>query len=129
MAILDDLAGLLVTASVGIEGTDLFKSRAPESPNTLIALLPYGGLGPQRTHSGTERRWPRIQAMTRSMDPEEAYALAEAVRAAFVAFRQQQIGPVVYEVIMPLGEPQPLLRDTQGRTPVVINYEVRWHLG
>jgi hypothetical protein len=127
--IVDDLAVILSTASLGVEGTDLFKTRAPEEPNDLTAILPYGGAGPARTHSGTDRRFPRIQILTRAMDPEAAYQQAEAVRAVLRALPQQQIGSVVYEAIIPLGEPQPLLRDTQGRTPVVVNYEVRWHLG
>lgn len=127
--LVDDLKDILVANSLGVFGTDLFVTRAPEEPNTLTAILPYGGQGPARTHSGTDRRFPRVQVLTRSMDPEVAYQKADAVRAVFVAYPQTQIGPRVYEAIIPLGEPQPLLRDTQGRTPVVVNYEVRWHLG
>jgi hypothetical protein len=125
----DDMAAIIHTAGLGTEGTNLFKARAPESPNTLTAILPYGGIGPQRTHSGTERRFPRIQVLTRAMDPEVAYSMAEAIRTLLRSQPQRQIGSVVYEAFIPLTEPQPLLRDTQGRMPVVVNYEVRWHLG
>jgi len=127
--ILDDLAGILVAANLGTEGTDLIKGRAPEEPHSLVAIIPYGGPGPLRTHSGTDRRWPRIQIVSRDFDPEQAYQKAEDIRAVFVAFPQQQIGDIVYEAIIPLSEPQPLARDVHGRTVVAINYEVRWHLG
>jgi hypothetical protein len=63
------------------------------------------------------------------MDPEVAYSMAEAIRTLLRSQPQRQIGSVVYEAFIPLTEPQPLLRDTQGRMPVVVNYEVRWHLG
>lgn len=127
--VIDDLAILLQTAGLGTEGLDILKARAHETPDKQIAIVQYGGIGPYLTHSGTERRYPRFQVMTRSDDPEEAWIMSEQVRTTFRALQQQQIGPIVYEVIRPLGEAHALARDTQGRLPVVQNYEVRWHLG
>jgi hypothetical protein len=122
------MVGILVAASVGTFGTSIFAGRAPEAPNNLVAIIPYGGLTRELTHNGTERRFPRFQVVSRHQQADVALAKAEQVRAAFAAFRQQQISGVVYEVIIPLSEPIALAHDSVGRFPFATNYEVRWHV-
>ena len=130
MAVIDDLAVMLSSAIPSlVEGTTLQKTRLHEEPHDQVAIVQYGGIGPYLTHSGTERRWPRFQIISRAEDPEAAWLMAEQVRTVLRAVPQQQIGPIVYEVIRPLGEAHALARDTQGRLPVAQNYEVRWHAG
>lgn len=124
---IDDVASILQSASVGTFGTDLFAGRAPESPDNLVALIPYGGRQSERTHSGTDRRFPRFQVLARNKKADLALAKAEAVRAALVAVKQKTVGSVNYEVIIPLGEPLALAHDAVGRFPYVVSYEVRWH--
>lgn len=126
---LDDLGAILAANSIGALGVNLVLGRAPEEPHDLVAVVPYGGLVAERTHSGTDRRWPRVQVLCRAMDPQAAYAKAEAVRVVFRAVGQFEVGGLVYEAILPISEPMALLVDTHGRTPVTVNYEVRWHYG
>jgi hypothetical protein len=123
----DDVASILVTAALGTAGTDLFGARAPETPHNLVALIPYGGRTGEQTHSGTERRYPRLQVMTRNQQADLALAKAEAVRDALRSMPQQEINGTVYEAIIPLNEPMALAEDTLGRYPYVVNYEVRFH--
>ena len=121
------MAEVLVDASIGTMGEDIFGGRAPEVPHNLVALIPYGGRAAERTHSGTDRRYPRMQVLTRNQQADLALAKAEAVRDAFRALAQQEINGTVYEVVIPLNEPMALAHDTLGRYPYVVNYEVRFH--
>lgn len=125
----DDIAGILVAAALGTSGSTLFAARAPESPHNLVALIPYGGRGGEQTHSGTERRYPRLQVLSRHQEADDALAKAEAIRAVLRAYPQTTIGSRVFEAIIPLNEPTALARDTLGRYPYVVNYEVRFHAG
>ena len=127
--LLDDIGAILAANSVGTLGSTLVLGRAPEEPGDLVAVIPYGGMPLERTSSGTDRRAPRIQVMCRFMDPATSYLKTEQVRQIFRAVQQFTSGPYVYEAILPTSEPIPLTRDTHGRTPVVLNYEVRWHYG
>lgn len=120
--------GLILQANgFGTLGSSLVLVQLTAKPNSLVAVVPYGGLAPRRTHNGTERRFPRFQVVVRRQDPEEAWNVAHDIRDVLRAFTQQVIGGTTYEVIEPLGEPHPLDSDTEGRTVVVCNYEGRFH--
>lgn len=127
MSWLDDVGQLLATGAFGTLGTTLVKGHAPPQPADLTVVMPYGGRVPDRTHNGTERRFPRFQIIARDSNPEEAWNRSFAIRDYLRAFTQQTIGSTVYETIEPVGEPHPVRSDTEGRTVVVCNYEVRFH--
>jgi hypothetical protein len=128
MTYLRDVADILEDASVGTFGTTIFIGRPPQKPHDIVALMPYGGLDPQRTHNGTDRRFPRVQVMCRAVKMENAVASMESVRAALRAVNQLTIGSTHYEAILPVGEPGLLTNDPSGRFPLVMSYEVRFHV-
>src|SRR5690349_22980346 len=115
MTYLRDVADILEDASVGTFGTDIFIGRPPQKPHDLVALMPYGGLGAERTHSGTDRRFPRVQVMCRAVKMENAVSKMEAVRTALRAVLQLSVGSTHYEAIVPVNEPGLLTNDPSGR--------------
>jgi hypothetical protein len=123
---LTSVALLIETGGFGTRETTLFVGRLPNDPDNLVAILPYAGRTPDRTHDGNERRYPRMQINVRNDDPGTAWDKAENIRNLLRDFLQSAVDGIEFETIEPLSEPFIMPHDTDRRTVVTCNYEVRW---
>jgi hypothetical protein len=124
----DDLVTYLAAQSLGTVGTTIFKVELPATPDTCLAVIPYGGLPPQHTF-GTDHaiRKPRFQVVCRGArdDSQAPLAKAQLVYAA-LHLTNQTLSGTRYLRCEAIDEPRPLMQDDNGRWLVTCNYEAQF---
>lgn len=131
--LLDDLALYLHTQGVGVATTStgdaltIYRGVMPESPDTVLSLFEYGGLGPLHTMTTPARlELPRIQVLTRAPTYQAARTLAESAYRALDWTGNTTLtstGPR-YGLIQALQSPFFLDRDPLDRVRIACNYQV-----
>lgn len=127
---LTDLTTLIEAAAIATAGVDLFAMRLPETPAAATVVRSYGGRPREQTHTGSVRRFPRVQVVSRDVNPATAFDTAERIYQLFQSTRgwtdaELLVDGTQYEVIVPLGDLFPLTHDTSGRFLYAANYELR----
>lgn len=124
MALLDEIASRLDSEIAALtEGTNLFKGRFPDAPDTCAAVFEYQGRGPQHTF-GTDNAWrlPRLQVMVRAASYATGRALIESCFTA-LTFTNVTISGSRYMRCEPLQDPFYLNRDANERAIFAFNCE------
>lgn len=123
--LLDDIADHLASSLTLIVGADIFMGEVPDSPDSCIIIIPYGGLPPQHT-MGTDHaiRKPRFQVVCRGErdDFQAPMTTANSVYGA-LHFKETTINSTRYLRCEAIDEPNPLRRDDNERWEITCNYE------
>jgi hypothetical protein len=123
----EDMSSVLVLSSSAlnlIEGTDLFISREPDSPNAVVTIYDTGGGEPS---SGTENNeFPTIQVRVRGavMDYEGAYDLIASIKDIIHNLASQTINNTKYIGVWASSDIIPLGYDTNDRPILTINFRI-----
>ena len=131
MSLLDEVGAYLVSQGVGTAvDTDVFLGKVPASPDTVWALIHYGGL-PDETENLTQgttvrREFPRFQLVTRAGrdDYQTAYANARAAKTALTRVANQNLSGTRYLAILCENGPFFQRRDDNDRVEIVANFQV-----
>ena len=125
MTILDEVAAYLATAGVGTVGTDIFKSRMPDTPDKALAIIEYEGLPGSYIQEQQFAAWekPRLQVRARATDYVTAEAFILLAYRAIDTIRNVTLSGVKYLMGQPLQAPFLLERDANERTVMCFNAE------
>lgn len=122
----DDVADLLTSG--GVSSGALFIGEAPEEPHTALVVTPTGGLGSERTFSGTPANAPlertRIQLRARATDWSTAEALLMGGHAVMNGLSERAINGRRYYYAIALQSPFYIGRDELDRALFGCNYDV-----
>jgi len=120
-----DIATLLdgVSGTGLAQGTNLFVSVLPETPDAIVAVFDYSGSDPEQNF---EYWRPSVQVRVRGAreDYETVYQLAIAIRAYLVALHNTTIGDTRYIGIWAKGDIMSLGRDNNNRPELSINFQI-----
>lgn len=120
----DDIAGFLQAAGVGTQGTDLFKYRMPDAPDSALCIYEDAGHPPEMVQEGIVYDNPSLQVMARDKTYSVARSKIESIVKLIGSLRNTQIGPAKYLRVIPTQSPFPLGVDDQNRHRLVVNFEV-----
>lgn len=126
MTVLDEVAALLASASLGVVGADLFIGTLPNDPPACCAIYEYGGLEPtgQFGATGIQHESPAIQVVFRGA-PNDYNGPRVKAAAAFQALTNvetQSLGGTFYHWIHAIQSPFFLQRDDAQRILIACNY-------
>ena len=121
-----DISAILVLSSSAlslVEGTDLFISREPTSPNAVVTIFDTGGLEPA---SSTEKNeFPTIQVRVRgASDYETAYSLMDDIKNVLHKFANQTVNSTLYQGIWASSDIIPLGYDENDRPTLTLNFRI-----
>lgn len=122
--LLDEIASRLDSQLAELtEGTNLFKGRLPDTPDTCVAVFEYQGRRPEHL-LGNDNAWryPRFQVLVRAPSYATARSLAESCYLA-CTFTDVTISSVRYMRCEPLADPFALPRDANERAIIACNFE------
>lgn len=130
MSFLEDLAGKLNTAGVGVyPGTSstrtIYIGEMPDTPDALICLYARPGRRPAM-HSGGDIRQPDLHVEVRAATYSAAVAKMAAIDAALHRTGNYTVGSVRYVSIQAIQEMVSLGRDGRNRSIVSQNFEVKY---
>jgi hypothetical protein len=123
----EDMSAVLVLSSSAlslIEGTDLFISREPDSPDAVVTIFDTGGGEPS---SGTEKNeFPTIQVRVRGavMDYETAYDLISSIKDVLHNLASQTVSGTKYIGVWASSDIIPLGYDASDRPILTINFRI-----
>lgn len=118
VALLDGASALGLT-----QGTDLFISVLPESPDAAVAAFDYSGEDPEWN---VEYWRPSVQVRVRGAreDYETAYQLAIAIRNYLMASHNTVVNGTKYIIIGAKGDIHYLGRDANARPELSLNFSI-----
>jgi hypothetical protein len=92
--VLDDIGAALETAGVGTQGTDLFLSVMPETPDTCVAVVEVAGIEPVDVFrdSAPIIETPRLQVLSRARRADDAKTKARAAWLALAGVGEGTVG-------------------------------------
>jgi hypothetical protein len=120
---LTEIATYLQTAGCGTVGVDLFLGDLPDTPETCVALVEYGGLPPQRTFGAVAWEQQRVQIWIRSATYLTAREWAERIYRALLAIANTTLSGTLYFSAVPTP-PAILERDEHERPILAIRVRV-----
>ena len=124
--VLDDLAAVLQTASLGELDHDIFIGARPDTPDVCTTLSERPSMPPIGTQDSSIRlERPRIQIVCRGL-PNDYLAprqQAEKVYRALSLIRSTILGGASYVACIP-SPPFPIGRDDSARYLICVNAEV-----
>lgn len=105
------------------QGSNLFVSVLPESPDAIVAIFDYSGEDPEQN---IEYWRPSVQVRVRGAreDYETAYQLAMNIKALLVASHNITIGDTRYIGIWSKGDIISLGRDNNQRPELSMNFQI-----
>lgn len=125
--ILEAVGDYLHSASVGVQGTNLFLAVMPETPDVCIAVYENAGNRPHFTMGSNP--WaidrPLIQVICRAArgDYPTARNTAESIRELLGSVAEQTISGLPVMRIEPQGSVIPMGEDENQRPMVSVNFE------
>ncbi len=121
--LLTDLAQLVVDNSLGVLGTDLFRSRLPEEPDDCVAILEFEGTTPSFVQNTAEvnRENPRAQIQVRSPQYQTARTKADSIWALLAAVSNDVLGSTRYLRVRALNSPFKFDHDANERTVIAFD--------
>lgn len=123
MSLLDDVASLLVAASLGTVQQDIFLGAQPDSPETTITLYETGGWNvPDCPDENLE--YPTFQARVRNADYDAGKVVLKGFKASLNWQHETIINGVRYLLILQRDEPRCWGMDSQRRWEWTQNFEV-----
>lgn len=126
--VLAELVTYLEAQGVGTPATDLFYGFVPDTPDSLVCLMEYGGLRNEPELGGTTVRleFPRVQVITRGakQDYDTPRQKIQDVVVAFTKIGTQALSGVEYKAVEALQPPFLLKRDDLFRFVFVCNFQV-----
>ncbi len=126
MSVIQDIGRYLDTAALAALGTDLFLWAQPDSPDALVALFDYPGIGGEYEQDGPGPaiEYPRFTVNVRDPHPAAAESRSRAIAAALEAIRNQEIDGTRYLAVRRLGSGGQMTgRDESDRYTYVTSYE------
>lgn len=131
---IDDLVVLLVSAGVGVYGTNIFassKSQVPDGDGPFLSVKETGGTSPDGTHNAVAfglpgYQQPGAQLLARALTSTAARAMADAAYAAVVRVgqRSQLVNGVWWKSVQVRQEPADFGLDDKERQCFVFNISV-----
>lgn len=124
--LLPELSGYLEAQGIGTRQVDIFYSRLPDQPDSVVALFEYAGRGPDIDHDGglLQIEHPAFQVQVRDPDYDTGRLRIHNVYRAFVRVGNDVIGGTEYHNVLPLQSPFFLRRDDSDRAVFVCNFLV-----
>ena len=120
----EDMSSILASALSLVEGSVLFISREPDSPDAVVTVFDTGGGEPS---SGTENNeFPTIQVRVRGtvMDYETAYALIDSIKNVLHNLASQTINSTKYIGVWASSDIIPLGYDASDRPILTLNFRI-----
>jgi hypothetical protein len=126
--LLDSIIAYLEGQGIGIRHQNLFSSRMPDKPDSLVAVYEYPGRSPEYRLGSSQPfvRRPRIQIQSRARSYRAARQKAEDTYNALARVAYKSFADRAYMVIIPLDDPGFLTRDQSTRSILVFNCEVEF---
>lgn len=127
MPLLDALVDYIEANVAGLtEGTNLFKSLLPPTPDAAVALYEYPGAPGTYTYGGTgaspER--PKVQIVARATTYSSARSTLESIYTFLDGKTGLTLSGVSYLGIFAIQAPFAVERDSNNRELVACNFEV-----
>ena len=120
----EDMSSILASALSLVEGSVLFISREPDSPDAVVTVFDTGGGEPS---SGTENNeFPTIQVRVRGtvMDYETAYELIDSIKNTLHNLASQTINSTKYIGVWASSDIIPLGYDASDRPILTLNFRI-----
>ena len=128
MAILDALGAYLAAQGQGTVATDIFLSRAPDTPDSCVTLYESAGSGPDHTFGSSiyaiDHQRIRLICRAARNDYPTARAKAVACRAVLGAIRGTTLSGVPILTVLATSEVYPLNRDGDDRALIGCDFTV-----
>ena len=123
MSLASEIGAYLEAQNIGAVGTDVFLTLLPDTPDTVVAIIPYPGLPPEDTFQ-TPNVWiyPRFQVLVRNRDYVPAYAKTLAIFQV-LNFGESVLSGIHYMRCRPLQSEALIDSDANGRIILRMNYE------
>ena len=123
--LVDDIASLLATKSVGTVGTDMFIGHMPDTPSNCIALMQNSGSAPEMAGSiiGQIER-PRLVIRVRNSTYLNGQNKARDVLKALHTEGEIALNGHRYLYIRAVGSVNQLGRDHENRSLFSLDFEV-----
>ena len=125
--LLEDIAAYIDTSATFTSGTNLFAGDLPPTPDELVTLYEYPGVGPVDTFGAVKPTVsrPRVQVLARGLSYEVGRALIMEVHALLCAVMgATTVGTGTFHRIAPIQDPFFLSRDESERVSFACNYEI-----
>lgn len=126
MSVIQDIAAELDGRGIATLGTDLFLWAQPDSPDALVALFDYPGIGGEyeQDQPAPAIEYPRFTINVRDPHPAQAESRSRAIESALVAIRNQEINGARYLAVRRVGSGGQMTgRDESDRYTYVTSYE------
>jgi hypothetical protein len=128
MAILDALGAYLAAQGQGTVATDIFLSRAPDTPDACVTLYESAGSGPEHVFGSSvyaiDHQRIRLICRAARNDYPSARAKAVACRAVLGAIRSTTLSGVPILSVLATSEVYPLSRDGDDRPLIGCDFTV-----
>lgn len=119
-----DISAILALAALSLtEGTDLFISREPTSPNAVVTIFDTGGLEPASSTENNE--FPTVQVRVRgASDYDVAYGLINDIKNVLHKLHGQTVNATLYQGIWASSDIIPLGYDENDRPTLTLNFRI-----
>ena len=117
--LIDDIAQYLVDNSVGIIGTNIFKSFIPDAVDTGLCVLDTGGVMPDPE---LPTKSPTFQIFIRAADYITGRAKLDTVRTVLHQIKNTTIGNTFFYYILAQSEGGHIGRNERGLDEFSINF-------
>lgn len=120
---LDSLATYIATdLGVGVVGTNVFKEKLPDQPDTAVCIYDTGG-GPPTLTKGDDTDSPSFQVVARSLDPATALGELQTIFRALHGMTETTVEGLHVKLLWYLqSNPVPLGQDEKQRYRFAQNF-------
>lgn len=128
--VLDEIGNYLQTNGIGTLGSTLFVGTLPDTPDALVGLMEYGGVGPVHALGGGDAKYerPRVQVVARATTYSAARTKIEAVYKLLHKVTNTTLSSVRYLMIEAVQSPFFLEKDGNNRVKLAVNFQVHKEL-
>ena len=114
-------------SSLGLTfATNLFVGKEPTSPDNCVTIFDTPGGKPLLTYKKEEKYYYQsIQIRIRNNGYTEAFSLADEIEELLQGIAHETINKTYYSLIQTMGSPFLLDWDENGRSRVVINFNIQ----
>lgn len=131
MPLLDALCDYIETGTTLVEGTDLFKSFLPPTPDGAVALFEYPGRPGEYAFGagGASPERPRVQIVSRATTYSAARSALETIYTFLDGKTNVTLGGTQYLGIFATTAPAAMERDDTNRELCSCNFEIQKVVG